>query len=165
MSKSYSTWQSDEDTHIKRWKWCFLSVLSEERAGEDLEKNHGTEWAGVGVMPSFYMHVPRQQPLKCRCRAARPRKVCQGFLAPGINPDMCWHFPPYLTCFGQLWSKDSLVLVLTIMRDRPYSDSNNRKLIFMHLRPHKSYTRAIYIFLSYSTPSNILNLILKMRSS
>ena len=85
------------------------------------------------------------------------------FSPPGINPDTCWHFPLYLTCFEPLWSKDSLVLVLIVMRDRSNNDSDYRKLAFVQSRPHKSYTRTVYICASRSSPSNVLNLIFKAR--
>ena len=74
---------------------------------------------------------------------------------------MYWHFPPYLTCFGPLWRKDSLILVLTVMHDQPNNDPDYRNLTFAHSRLHKSYIGAIYICVSCSAPSEILNLIFK----
>ena len=75
--------------------------------------------------------------------------------------DLFWHSPSYLACFWPLWNEDSLVLVLTVIRDWPNNDPDYLKFAFAHLRPHKSYTGAVYICASRSAPSDMLNLIFK----
>ena len=71
--------------------------------------------------------------------------------------------PPYLACFLSPWSKDSLILAFAVVRGRPNSEPNSQTLSFAHPRLHKSYTRAIYLYASHSTPPNVLNLIFKAR--
>ena len=90
-------------------------------------------------------------------------KYARAFYPPKHKPRHVLNFPPYLICFKPLWCKDSLILVLSVMRNRPNNDPNYRKLTFMEPRPHKSYTRVVYICASHSTPSNIFNLIFKAR--
>lgn len=52
----------------------------------------------------------------------------------------------------------------TVIRDRPNSEPNYRKLSLTHPRPEKSYIGAIYICVSRSTPPDILNLIFNART-
>ena len=165
MSKSYLIWQFDEDPR-KKWRRMVFSKCFEWRKGKKRpRKSHGTKWARAWLMPNFYTRIPRWRPLKGRQWPYNGRWTLGsvlGLFSPlGINLNTCWHFPPYLTCFEPLWSKDSLILVLTVMRDRSNNDSNYRKLAFEQPRPHKSYTRVVYICVSRSSPLNVLNLIFK----
>ena len=69
--------------------------------------------------------------------------------------------PPIWHVFYHFFSKDSPVLVLAIMHSLPNNELDYQKLSLVHPRPHKSYTGEVYICVSHSALSDVLNLIFK----
>ena len=134
-------------------KWCFLSILSEERVGKDPETK-------ARQIPAF-IHESRGsghwKAASDLTRAMGPQETFQGFLAPKQKPRPILELPLFgmlPTTLEQRFPR----LLLTVIRDRPNSDPNYRKLAFTHPRPHKSYIGAVYIYMSRSAASDILNL-------